>query len=969
MARVLLSILFLLPFSIFAQVTEFRPISAPGETPNPGTRIVKPFVCGTADPTPAQIRYTLDVIDKQLVDRNAGTTCIPIHIIDVRTSAGGDPLDMDELNEGIANLNRFYLPAGVEFYICGTGVTVVNNDTYYNYNSTDEAALAAAAPEVTNAVNVFFVKSISVGAGSAAGYAYFPFNSLQSNRILMDKDIVSTYDNGTFVHEFGHWFALYHTHQDTEFGNTDPDAENVPRTGVDANCGIAGDLLCDTEADPRYSAAEFDLSTCSYTGTGTDINGVAYVPPVNNVMSYFPDQCGGILTTDQLTRSAAAFVVRQGHTAYTLDCPPTVVIDPSGLTTTYNTGVSITINWTDNAGNETGYLVERSTTSATAGFEALEGGGVGPNTTTFTDFDLVPNATHYYRVKASNDDCNDYSNVDSEVVGLVHCKPTYQSNGAGTPGNCVSTPVYLNDFTLSTLSNTGTGCSYIAGTEPPINYANYTGSIAALTLNQGTTYSFTASGNLTNYYSVWIDLNADGVFSDCERLYYSTAIEGTSVTRNITIPLGATNGTTVLRVRASNQTVMTDACGYTPFGETEDYAVTIAAPGTCPTWASIPTAGGTYVPDAVCQDGTWTHFYNSGAPTQLLFSMENITASGALLDPADVSIGVTAGYGTGGHNITAASYVTNPSGWWAFGRYWDVDPCQQPGADINVRFYFDNQDVTDINGSIAGTISGATQLRFYKITDSALDPNPSSAAHLTITGGDYSEYENDVTASIGTWTHTAYGAYDHAEFPVSSFSGGGGGSGGGGNNTGATSILPVSFLHLSGEAMVGKNQINWATGYETNNERFVIERFDAQLSRYLAVGEVIGQGTTQQVTDYQFFDENPLLGLNTYRIKQIDFDGNFIYSRSVELSSLSPSAPSLFPNPAKDLLKVWIEEGSTRQVSLSLLDLSGRKVWTRAWKQSGESLTEIDISDLPSGLYLYQLRVGNRPYLGKISIE
>ena len=150
-----------------------------------------------------------------------------------------------------------------------------------------------AASEVANASNICFVNSIYiVGAGiSAAGYAYFPANSQTATRMVMDKDAVATFDNGTFAHEFGHWFNLYHTHHNTEDGNTDPDAEHVPRTGVNSNCTIAGDLLCDTEADPSGPS-----SNCVYAGGASDFFGNPYVPQTENIMSYYSDLCGGDFT-------------------------------------------------------------------------------------------------------------------------------------------------------------------------------------------------------------------------------------------------------------------------------------------------------------------------------------------------------------------------------------------------------------------------------------------------------------------------------------------------------------------------------------------------------------------------------------------------------------------------------------------------------------------------------------------------
>ncbi|MBC7486759.1 MAG: hypothetical protein H7282_08405 [Cytophagaceae bacterium] len=111
-------------------------------------------------------------------------------------------------------------------------------------------------------------------------------------------------------------------------------------------------------------------------------------------MSYYPDQCGGSFTAGQYGRIAAALTVRQGHSAYNLSCAATAVNAPSGLTAV-QVGNSITINCVDNATNEIGYLIERSTTSASAGFSAIIMGGVAPDVSTYSD-NSISSSTNYW---------------------------------------------------------------------------------------------------------------------------------------------------------------------------------------------------------------------------------------------------------------------------------------------------------------------------------------------------------------------------------------------------------------------------------------------------------------------------------------------------------------------------------------------------------------------------------------------
>ena len=227
-------------------------------------------VCGTLPPTQEEYEYTRDVVSQIAVPRNTGTICIPIRPHIVRQSNGSGGISIEEINIGLTQLNEYYINAGLEFYWCGVTPDYIDEDTLYNYNRSQQTALIDAGVEVTNAINMYFCNSIaSTSGGALNGYANFPYNGIGSTRIFMRNG--ATLFNNTMNHEMGHWLNLYHTHQDTQNGPADPDAENVPRLPLPgANCDIAGDLICDTEADPRYDNADFDNTNCIYTGTATD---------------------------------------------------------------------------------------------------------------------------------------------------------------------------------------------------------------------------------------------------------------------------------------------------------------------------------------------------------------------------------------------------------------------------------------------------------------------------------------------------------------------------------------------------------------------------------------------------------------------------------------------------------------------------------------------------------------------------
>ncbi len=585
-AKVVLGIFLIL----FVKLTAF----SQNNTLRPNANYEEDHLCGTLDPTPEQIEQTIKDMANFIPVKNAGTNCVGIMPHIFRTDGGTGGLTTEQLAKGLTFLNKFYLDTNIEFYYCG--VNYINNSDLYDFDGTapdndTEDALAAATTIATDAVNIFFLNSIVTASGLAVcGYAYFPNDSPATNRILMDISCMFN-ANGTYVHEFGHYFNVYHTHQSTEHGPGHANAENVPRNGIDANCSTKGDLLCDTEADPRYDSSHFDVPTCMDTGGEMDINGVLYTPPVENLMSYYPDVCGGIFTTEQYTRIQAAYVTRSNHTTYSFDCTPPTVSVPTGLTATF-TPNRIALNWVDAANNELGYLLERSTTSSSAGFEAIVNGATGENGTSLSDSDIIPNMTYWYRVKPINGDCDTYSTTATETTpSQFFC-----------PANSNICDEFIGRVQIGTIDNT-TACT-------PSGYHNYQaqstdvsiGVIHPLTITNGTpAYPLDRCG-------VWVDWNHDDDFEDANESITVFGSPGIGpYTANISPPAGTPQGDHIIRIRITYNTPPLP-CGTQNWGEVEDYTLSL---NTCMGILTRTWTG------AVNNDWTNTGNWDCGVPTNM----------------------------------------------------------------------------------------------------------------------------------------------------------------------------------------------------------------------------------------------------------------------------------------------------------------------------------------------------------------
>jgi len=203
----------------------------------------------------------------------------------------------------------------------------------------------------------------------------------------------------------------------------------------------------------------------------------------------------------------------------------------------------------------------------------------------------------------------------------------------------------------------------------------------------------------------------------------------------------------------------------------------------------------------------------------------------------------------------------------------------------------------------------------------------------------------------------------------------------------SSDIVPVELTNFTAAVNQNVVTLSWQTATETNNSGFEIERRSLspnpspkEKGVFKTIAFVPGFGTTTDPKSYSFIDQNLTSGKYQYRLKQIDFDGTFEYSKIVEAEINSPTEFSLeqnYPNPFNPTTKIkyTIGELILRQaqddnaiesdilVSLKVFDVLGNEVATlvNETQPAGSYEVEFNVgqtSSLSSGVYYYQLRTG-----------
>lgn len=177
---------------------------------------------------------------------------------------------------------------------------------------------------------------------------------------------------------------------------------------------------------------------------------------------------------------------------------------------------------------------------------------------------------------------------------------------------------------------------------------------------------------------------------------------------------------------------------------------------------------------------------------------------------------------------------------------------------------------------------------------------------------------------------------------------------------GDNNVLPVDFHRFEARPYGNYVKLSFTTASETNNDYFSIERcMDGK--NFEVIAELDGAGNSHGLIDYEFIDYQAPSGINYYRIKQTDYNGQYSYSdvKSVLVLDDNRGEVSVSPNPCRDVINISTDLDS---YLIFINDLSGKLLM----KNYGKGSTGLNISSLDPGVYY--LTVENESFRGKYKI-
>ena len=166
-----------------------------------------------------------------------------------------------------------------------------------------------------------------------------------------------------------------------------------------------------------------------------------------------------------------------------------------------------------------------------------------------------------------------------------------------------------------------------------------------------------------------------------------------------------------------------------------------------------------------------------------------------------------------------------------------------------------------------------------------------------------------------------------------------------------TGVLPVTITDFVGQKQTSSVLLKWFATYETNFKTFEIER-SLDANGFYKIGEVTGQN----LANYSFTDATlPNTSIVYYRLKMIDIDGTYSYSKTIPVRLNNNFSNALvYPNPTTGPLNIRLTQAIKANTSLVVTDVAGRTVQQQQVNKGVFSIS-LEVSKLPAGRYFIRI--------------
>ncbi|WP_020568400.1 LamG-like jellyroll fold domain-containing protein [Neolewinella persica] len=187
-----------------------------------------------------------------------------------------------------------------------------------------------------------------------------------------------------------------------------------------------------------------------------------------------------------------------------------------------------------------------------------------------------------------------------------------------------------------------------------------------------------------------------------------------------------------------------------------------------------------------------------------------------------------------------------------------------------------------------------------------------------------------------------------------------------------SNTLPVDLYSFEIDVTEKTVSLNWQTASELNNDKFEVEE-SRDGSEFQKIGEVKGSETTLTLKNYTYKIQYPQVGLTYYRLKQLDFDGEFEYSKVVSLilEGENEQVGNFYPNPSESgEFNLNYTSTSIEDINITIFDLTGRIILSQNYSVStGRNILSLNFLTSNEGVLIARVDNGIKQIYRKLLIK
>lgn len=183
-------------------------------------------------------------------------------------------------------------------------------------------------------------------------------------------------------------------------------------------------------------------------------------------------------------------------------------------------------------------------------------------------------------------------------------------------------------------------------------------------------------------------------------------------------------------------------------------------------------------------------------------------------------------------------------------------------------------------------------------------------------------------------------------------------------------VLPLQLIKFDASLDNDIVNISWETANEINTKQFIVERSTNNGNTFKSIGNLNAKGAGALNNFYKLFDPRPVVGLNLYRLKEVDVDNKIQYSK---ITAVTLNGKDLkyfvYPNPAIGFVNVYSNSTEPKLASIQLIDMNGKVLKKLITEVSSSFPAKLKFDGFSKGVYFIKVESGTVTTTEKMLIK